>query len=200
MKKSILILTFSILIVALCAFLGSCKSECAHAYDNACDTACNLCDEIRTTSHDMTNASCTVSKTCDACGATEGAAAGHAWKDATCTDPKTCGACGETEGEALGHKWVDATCTAPKSCGVCGETEGDALPHTPDADDGDCTTAVHCSTCGGVLTNGTDGHVDADKSGLCDREGCNQTVDSSIEEETEPGSGGGFDFPMDENP
>ena len=99
---------------------------------------------------------------------------------------------------SVGHDCVDGD--SNHKCGVCGETEGDALPHTPDADDGDCTTAVHCSACGDVLKSGADGHIDPDKSGLCDREGCNQTVESSIEEETEPGSGGGFDFPMDENP
>lgn len=50
------------------------------------------------------------------------------------------------------HEWKAATCTEPKSCALCGSTEGNPLGHTPNSDDGDCTTAVTCSVCGGVVT------------------------------------------------
>jgi len=40
------------------------------------------------------------------------------------------------------HQWSQATCTLPKTCSLCNKTEGKALGHTPNADDGDCTTAV----------------------------------------------------------
>ncbi len=53
---------------------------------------------------------------------------GHAWIDATCTMPKTCEICGVTEGESLGHNWVEATHDAPKTCTRCGATEGEVLP------------------------------------------------------------------------
>lgn len=54
----------------------------------------------------------------------------HTYADATCTDPKTCTACGATEGEAAGHTYADATCAAAKTCTICGVTEGQALGHS----------------------------------------------------------------------
>lgn len=39
-------------------------------------------------------------------------ATGHSWKSATCTEPKTCSACGATEGAAAGHNYDGGTtCT-----------------------------------------------------------------------------------------
>ena len=35
----------------------------------------------------------------------------HNWVDASCTTPKTCSACGATEGAALGHAWENCECT-----------------------------------------------------------------------------------------
>ena len=48
------------------------------------------------------------------------------------------------------HQWSQATCTLPKTCSLCNKTEGKALGHTPNADDGDCTTAITCAVCGDV--------------------------------------------------
>jgi len=113
---------------------------CDHAYDNVCDTTCNLCGELRETSHRYVAATCTAPKTCSKCGATEGEALGHNYNAVvtapTCTaagyTTYTC-ACGDTyvgnTVAAPGHNWVDATCTAPKTCTVCGATEGEALGH-----------------------------------------------------------------------
>lgn len=61
--------------------------------------------------------------------------------------------------EFCNHQWSQATCTLPKTCGLCNKTEGKALGHTPDADDGDCTTAIACSVCGDVLTEAKTEHV-----------------------------------------
>lgn len=255
MKKLITLLTFSILIVALCAFLGSCNDECEHVYDNDCDIECNECGETRDTLHIMTDATCTTPRLCTVCGATEGEALGHKLQDATCTREATCTVCGETEGEALGHKWqdatciepaicgvcgafssefadhnwdnasctapktctvcgetegvaaehdwADATCIAPKTCRVCGETEGEVAEHLPKDDDGDCTTDVSCSVCNEVILSGNEEHIDQDKNGVCDNEGCDVTVVPDVEpgEEKEPDDNeGGIDLPMDENP
>lgn len=49
------------------------------------------------------------------------------------------------------HEWLDATCKAPKTCALCSATEGVRAEHTPEEDDGDCTTAVHCSVCQAVV-------------------------------------------------
>lgn len=68
----------------------------------------------------------------------------HRWKAATCTVPKTCETCGETEGSAIGHNWKDATCTAPKTCKTCSATTGSALGHSYSKE----VTAATCSQAG----------------------------------------------------
>ena len=40
-----------------------------------------------------------------------------------------------------------ATCTAKAYCSVCKKEYGELGAHTPNIDDGDCTTAVTCSLC-----------------------------------------------------
>ena len=53
----------------------------------------------------------------------------HFWRSATCTLSKTCIFCQATEGTPLGHDWTEATCTFPKKCLRCYLTEGEKLPH-----------------------------------------------------------------------
>ncbi len=226
MKKILLLFTISILIIALCAFLGSCKKECSHVYDNECDDSCNECGESRQTSHKMTEAdcespsvcsvcgitdgvalghkisgaTCTAPGTCSVCGYTDGALSSHTWNDANCLVSKTCSVCGAAEGDAAGHSWIDATCTVAKTCSVCGETDGEPIDHSSASDDGDCTTDISCSICGTILQKGNDSHTDIDSDGICDRDGCEASVGSNIEDEKEPDDlEGGFDFPMDPN-
>ncbi len=96
----------------------------------------------------------------------------HKWSEwsvkanATCTNEGTkerkCSECGEIETNsinALGHAWQDATCTEPKTCTVCNTTEGSTIAHTPNADDGDCTTAITCSVCGDITTPAKANHT-----------------------------------------
>ena len=85
---------------------------------------------------------------------------------------------------------VDATCTAPgktagKKCSVCGEILDeqqtvDALGHKPEADDGDCTTAVICSVCKAVTTAANTNHnyntSQTDGKHGCKNDGCDQTI------------------------
>lgn len=54
----------------------------------------------------------------------------HVWTDATCTLPRTCNACGETEGEPLGHSWIAATYQKAETCERCQNTQGRSLPYT----------------------------------------------------------------------
>ena len=105
-----------------------------------CYFAFNICF-----SHEWTDATCTIPKTCSKCERTEGEALGHTWVEATCIVPKTCEVCGETEGEALGHIWEAATCTKSKTCSVCGETEGTSLKHI--WVEATCIKPKHCSLC-----------------------------------------------------
>ena len=122
---------------------ATCEEDGLKTY--VCTNGCGVdkTEVIDALGHDWDNADCTVPKTCNTCGETEGAALGHTWADATCTAPKTCDACGATEGEALGHTWVDADCDTPKTCSVCGETEGEALGHAYPAE----PTATKDATC-----------------------------------------------------
>ncbi len=48
--------------------------------------------------------------------------------------------------------------------------------HTPEADDGDCTTPIKCSACGTVTTEGKTHYDSDDKNHVCDNDGC--TVDN----------------------
>ncbi|MBQ3544631.1 MAG: hypothetical protein IJA34_06565 [Lachnospiraceae bacterium] len=40
--------------------------------------------------------------------------------------------------------------------------------HIPNADDGDCTTAITCSSCGTVTTEAKENHIDDNGDGICD--------------------------------
>jgi hypothetical protein len=62
------------------------------------------------------------------------------------------GADSDGSGSTCTHSWQDATCTSPKTCSLCKETVGSANGHTPEADDGDCTTAAKCADCGKIIT------------------------------------------------
>lgn len=78
-------------------------------------------------SHEWTDATCTVPKTCSKCGETEGEVLNHEWTDATCSAPKTCSICAKTEGVALAHELTEANYQQPATCNVCGESEGTTL-------------------------------------------------------------------------
>ena len=87
---------------------------------------------------------------------------GHTFANATCTSPKTCSVCGATDGEALGHtpNEDDGDCTTAILCKVCTEvTSAGKASHDSEADDGDCTTAITCSECGTVTTEARNEHT-----------------------------------------
>ena len=95
-------------------------AQCAHDYA-AAETKAATCAEEGVTTY--TCSKCSDSYT-EAIAKLE-----HTYADATCTAPKTCSACGATDGEAAGHTWSDATCTAPKTCSGCSATEGEVTAH-----------------------------------------------------------------------
>jgi len=64
---------------------------------------------------------------------------------------ESCNICAEVR-EVGGHDYAAADCDTPKTCKECSATEGEALGHSPEADDGDCTTAVVCSDCEMIIT------------------------------------------------
>ena len=172
MKKT---LTFCILLLAFCislVFLTACGDDpCSHTYDNACDATCNECGVTREVqAHQWKDADCSLPKTCTVCGATEGEALGHEMTTPDvdmCEVQSTCSRCGATEGQNKEHTWVEANCTAPKTCSTCQKTEGTKLGHTPNKDDGDCTTAVLCSVCNTVMTEAKSAHTADEDDGDC---------------------------------
>lgn len=89
-----------------------------------------------------------------------------------------------------------ATCEAKAICAVCGHEYGELAGHTPDKDDGDCTTAIVCSICGEVTTPAMAEHKDENSDGKCDAceykmptdpdTGTDTETDTETEPETEP--------------
>lgn len=134
--KRALTLILTICILMLVVGLVSCKKECEHIYDNACDTICNGCEEAREITHNF--------------------------KEATCTSPKACTVCGQTEGEAKGHTPAedDGDCTTAILCSVCQVVTTEAKEHIPAEDDGSCLTAVPCSACQKVAIEARSEHVE----------------------------------------
>lgn len=104
MKKFLVVILILFVVAAISYFalvdrFGNPTAECAHTYDNSCDTTCNTCGVERATAHVFADATCTAPKTC-LCGATEGEAKGHSLFDATCAEAAGCENCDAKFGEA----------------------------------------------------------------------------------------------------
>ena len=91
--------------------------------------------------------------------------------DGDCTTDINCAICGKMlEAGADSHVGGTATCAEQAECTVCGMAYGELLPHTPGEDDGDCTTDIPCTECGGVAIKGAITHTietAADQSMYC---------------------------------
>ena len=145
-------------------------------------------------------------RTCLLCGATENRNANrvHVWgevqKTGSCDTGWTlyhvCTTCGYREdiSTTTGHSWVhfeepsDCTHTgrSGQRCQYCGvEQNVVTLPitHFPNADDGDCRTAVTCSKCGAITTPAKSSHNfgtswkhdDTNHWQVCQNPGCKAT-------------------------
>ena len=180
-KKWLARVIFFIAVVFCVVILAACNDDsCSHSWGKwtvttnaTCTEAgvqerkCLKCGEKETSAvealgHDWSNATCLDSKTCKTCSATEGSALGHTPNadDGDCTTDILCSICGTvtTPGNAT-HTGGEATCTEKAKCEVCGTEYGDLAEHTPEADDGDCTTDILCSSCGAVTTPGNVTHT-----------------------------------------
>lgn len=123
MKKTLVILLFSAMLLSLCACSNSDSqvtdpSSSSHATTDNTEKTTDGTEGTTGITQAPTEAPTTLPTTCS-----------HSWQEATCTTPKTCSKCGATEGSAAGHSWKDATCTAPKTCAKCDATEGSAVGH-----------------------------------------------------------------------
>ena len=115
-----------------------------------------------TVGHSGGEATCTQRARCDECGAEYGEIHGHsqAIDDGDCTTAILCSFCNDVlyEGREA-HVGGSATCSSKARCTVCNKEYGEAVGHVPNADDNECTTAVFCSVCGIVTTEGNNSHV-----------------------------------------
>ena len=95
----------------------------------------------------------------------------------TCDQAHPCKNCGENyrnAGEHVGGG-TEATCQKKAVCS-CGQEYGELGACKPEADDGDCTTAVKCSVCGKETKAAEKAHKYTDKNDTtCDNEGCKNT-------------------------
>ena len=148
-----------------------------HIYNNACDTNCNTCGDIRTISHDYAVATCTEPKTCKVCGMTSGNKLSHKSDSGTVTKKATCTATGtktykctlckeviKTETIAkVAHKYDSgkvtkkATCKATGvktyTCSVCKGTKTETIAKlTTHTYSNNCDKS--CNVCGKTRTVG----------------------------------------------
>lgn len=145
------------------------ETTCNHTYDNDCDANCNSCGEERSVTHSFSKADCTAPKTCSVCKATEGEKAEHSWIAADCYSPKTCSVCKYTDGKALGHtpNSDDGDCTTAITCQVCNAVTTPAeAEHIPSADDDNCATPTTCVKCTKILVEAKP-HVPSEDDGDC---------------------------------
>ncbi len=105
-----------------------------HVYDNACDTDCNLCGEVREVPHAYSSA---CDATCDLCGDVRVVAAVHTYDNAC---DAVCNLCGATR--TVEHTYSGA---CDPLCNVCGAPQANAAAHTYD---NACDT--ECNVCGTV--------------------------------------------------
>ncbi len=140
-------------------------------YDGTYDTSGNV--------YVVAAKSATVTMTL-ACGHSNGEAK---WTQTATTHSKAYDCCGEVVVEEEPHEWSDgkcaecgyacthtggtATCKDKAKCEVCGKEYGELAAHKPEADDGDCTTAIKCSVCGEVATEAKEDHTYGDDD-ICD--------------------------------
>ena len=158
MKRLRFLLITSCVLLLFTLTLISC-GECVHDYDNECDTVCNKCEAEREVGD-------------------------HLWTTPdidACSVRATCSLCGLGEGETVLHSY-DNDCDS--SCNGCGKTRD--VSHNPNADDGDCTTAITCAYCDYVFTEPKE-HVYNDFFNAndlahwyyCSNEGCRSQKDYS---------------------
>ena len=161
----------------------SCQEQLEHQNNGDC-----ICDVCGTGSHipGADDGDCTTAVKCANCDAIAIPAKEHvaAEDDGNCETPIFCQNDGcekiavaakthdyaegyESDGEAHWHVCQNEGCTVTT----------EKIGHTPETDDGDCTTEIKCSVCGRIVTAKNEKHTDANNDTRCDNEGCNGVVE-----------------------
>ena len=78
----------------------------------------------------------------------------------------TCNECGEERTITHTPNADDGDCTTEVKCAVCGDVAIPARQHTPNEDDGDCTTAITCKDCGTITTPAKESHTGGEASAV----------------------------------
>ncbi len=166
---------------------GNLKAHTPNADDGDCTTAitCSVCGEITTpakASHTGGTATCKDKANCSVCGKEYGNLASHKPNadDGDCTTAIKCSVCGTVTTPAKSnHTGGKATCKDKAKCTVCGKEYGNLASHTPNADDGNCATAITCSVCGTIITPAKNHVFDDDFDADCNNDNCEHTREVS---------------------
>ena len=159
MKKTLKSVLICCCLSLLLAFgLTACgEKPCAHTYDNACDTICNICSEERTITHtpNEDDGDCTTAITCSVCGTTTTPAKdSHTGGTATCTEKAICTVCGTAYGTVDANNHIDEN-TDHVCDRNCGKT--DIGTHADSDEDNDHVCDYGCNAIleehkGGIAT------------------------------------------------
>ncbi len=131
------------------------SSDSAHWY------ACELCDyKGFLLEHEGGYNTCITRAVCDVCAQEYGDYREHnyEYRYDDLQHWQYCSVCRTVE-ETYSHSGGTATCTEQAVCDVCHQNYGELIPHAPNADDGDCTTAIKCSICGAITTPPNPNHL-----------------------------------------
>lgn len=130
------------------------------------DHKCDACGYVMSQCADGNN-----DHKCDVCGET---LSDHSY-NYDCD--KNCNVCGQETRPNAAHESNAAYACVAGQCKYCQTAMPAAANHTPEADDGDCTTDITCSVCGTVTTKGNANHTGGEatctakaKCNLCGKE------------------------------
>ncbi len=138
----------------------------AHSYTDDCDAICNdgNCNEERVPPHRYSS-DCDTTCDVEGCTGTRVVTAVHTPEedDGDCTTAIVCSVCGEVVTEGQEHHDFSGEYESDENghwhkCQNC-ETVEESQTHTPEEDDGDCTTAIICSVCEYVTTAAETAHT-----------------------------------------
>jgi len=117
----------------------------------------------------------THTKYCKDCGEAIEGEKNIACEDASGDNNHACDAnCGNTSVTAHTPESDDGDCTTPVLCTECGTETTAAKTHVAGEDDGDCTTPVKCVNCSkNAIEAKTHADAENDDDHICDNDGCN---------------------------
>lgn len=139
------------------------ETTCQHSYDNACDTTCNSCGDIRSIQHSFGSwadaGGGSHSRTCSVCNHQEtGTHTVSSWTAGDAAHTGTCSVCSASVSASHSFgSWTSAETGHSRSCSACGKTEtgshswnGGAVTTEPS-----CVAGVRtytCTVCSGTKT------------------------------------------------